>query len=99
MAYFEPRIYRAVNAGPLRFDIVKFCCNNNYYFKKQKQNNTQITREHSHPDNQQSTSVGNCSRTTCPFTPASHAMQVNQKLLRLHSTILMHNKDDFDQNV
>jgi len=26
MAYFEPRIYRAVNAGHLRFDIMKFCC-------------------------------------------------------------------------
>jgi len=24
--YFEPWIYWAVNAGPLRFDIVKFCC-------------------------------------------------------------------------
>jgi len=32
MAYFEPRIYRAVNAGPLRFDIMKLCkpqCNVN----------------------------------------------------------------------
>ena len=26
MAYFEPRVYRALNAGPLRFDIMKFCC-------------------------------------------------------------------------
>jgi len=26
MAYFEPRIYRAVDAGPLRFDVMKFCC-------------------------------------------------------------------------
>jgi len=26
MAYFEPQIYRAVNAGPLRFNIMKFCC-------------------------------------------------------------------------
>src|SRR6218665_326200 len=26
MAYFEPRIYQAVNADPLRFDIMKFCC-------------------------------------------------------------------------
>jgi len=25
MAYFEPLVYRAVNAGPLRFDIMKFC--------------------------------------------------------------------------
>jgi len=24
MAYFEPRIYRAVNAVPLMFDIMKF---------------------------------------------------------------------------
>ena len=30
MAYFEPRIYRAVNAGPLRFDIMKFCCIRQY---------------------------------------------------------------------
>jgi len=26
MAYFEPRIHQAVNASPLRFDIMKFCC-------------------------------------------------------------------------
>ena len=26
MACFKPRIYRTVNAGPLRFDIMKFCC-------------------------------------------------------------------------
>src|SRR6218665_909250 len=26
MAYFEPRVCRAVNAGPLRFDIMTFCC-------------------------------------------------------------------------
>jgi len=26
VAYFEPRINRAVNACPLRFDIMKFCC-------------------------------------------------------------------------
>ena len=26
MAYFEPQIYRVVNAGPLRFDIMKVCC-------------------------------------------------------------------------
>jgi len=26
MAYFEPRIYQAVNTGPLRFDIMKFYC-------------------------------------------------------------------------
>src|SRR6218665_804748 len=26
MTYFKPRIYRAVNTGALRFDIMKFCC-------------------------------------------------------------------------
>jgi len=26
MAYFEPRIYRDVNASPLMFNIMKFCC-------------------------------------------------------------------------
>jgi len=26
MAYFEPRIYQAVNAGPLRLDVMKFYC-------------------------------------------------------------------------
>ena len=26
MAYFEHRIHQAVNADPLRFDIMKFCC-------------------------------------------------------------------------
>ena len=30
MAYFEPQAYQAVNAGPLRFVIMKFCCNGNY---------------------------------------------------------------------
>jgi len=28
-AYFEPRIYQAVNAGPLRFDKTRFCCSSN----------------------------------------------------------------------
>src|SRR6218665_1052665 len=27
MAYFEPCMHRAVNTSPLRFDIMKFCCN------------------------------------------------------------------------
>ena len=27
MAYFKPLIYQAIGAGPLRFDIMKFCCN------------------------------------------------------------------------
>ena len=26
MAYFEPQIYRAIDGGPLRFNIMKFCC-------------------------------------------------------------------------
>jgi len=26
MAYFKARVYRAVNARPLRFNVMKFCC-------------------------------------------------------------------------
>jgi len=26
MAYFKPWVYRTVNDGSLRFDIMKFCC-------------------------------------------------------------------------